>query len=41
MFKQLLLLAEDSSFLTLQNGILLLLLVGILVGYKIYKNKQM
>lgn len=42
MLANLLMLAQDDSALfTMRNGLLLLLVVGILVGYKIYKNKTM
>ncbi len=40
MLSQVLLLAQDGSIFNLRNGILLAVLIVILVGYKMYKNKQ-
>ena len=39
MLNQLMMLAEDSAIFNLRNGILVLLLIGILIAYKIYKDK--
>lgn len=42
MLSNLLMLAQDDgAVLTMRNGLLLLVIIGILVGYKIYKNKTM
>ena len=39
MLNQIMILAEDSAIFNMRNGILLLLLIVILVGYKLYKDK--
>lgn len=42
MLANLLMLAQDDgAIFTMRNGLLLLVIVGILVGYKMYKNKTM
>jgi hypothetical protein len=42
MIQNLLILAQDENMVfNMRNGILLVVLIVILVGYKIYKNKQM
>jgi hypothetical protein len=41
MLVNLLMLAQESTVFTLRNGILVLVLIGVLVGYKMYKNKTM
>ncbi len=33
-------LAQENAIFNLRNGILLVLLIGILVAYKIYKSRQ-
>lgn len=41
MLQSVLFLAQgDSAIFNLRNGILLLLLIAIIIGYKMYKNKQ-
>jgi hypothetical protein len=40
MFQSLLVLAQESAIFNLRNGILLLLLIAIIVGYKMYKSRQ-
>lgn len=39
MLVQALMLAQENAIFNLRNGILVLLLIAILVGYKIYKDK--
>ena len=42
MFESILVLAaDDSAIFTVRNGILVAVLVAVVVGYKVWKNKTM